>query len=58
VQTAYDVGLKRGREEAKHELQSLVAVTPDGASFEAGEAGKRMVAMYGIERRGFIILPN
>ncbi len=54
VQTAYDVGLKRGRKEAKHELQSPVAVAPDGASFEAGEAGKRKVAMNGIERRGFV----
>jgi hypothetical protein len=35
-------------------LQSLVAVAPDGASFKTGEAGKRMVAMNGIERRGFV----
>jgi hypothetical protein len=54
VQTAYDFDLKRGREEAKHELQSLVAVALDGASFGAGEAGKREVAMNGIERRGFV----
>jgi len=32
VQTAYDFGIKRGREEAKQELQSLVSAGSDGPS--------------------------